>query len=140
MNGTIDDEIFQQEEVLALTAHSSPGVSDASARQSSEFDDIAPRVSEGYTNNKPIASSSGKSMARRRGDALRAARFLLRKVATAGIAIVAVLVALITWDQYNDGPWTRDGRVRVQVASVAPAISGKIVELRIVDNQFVHKD
>ena len=30
MNGTIDDEAFQQEEVLALTAHSSPGVSDAS--------------------------------------------------------------------------------------------------------------
>jgi hypothetical protein len=30
MNGTIDDEVFQQEEVLALTAHSSPGVSDAS--------------------------------------------------------------------------------------------------------------
>jgi multidrug resistance efflux pump len=47
--------------------------------------------------------------------------------------------ALVTWDQYNAGPWTRDGRVRVQVASVAPEISGKIKELRIVDNQFVHK-
>jgi multidrug resistance efflux pump len=50
-----------------------------------------------------------------------------------------VLVALVTWDQYNAGPWTRDGRLRVQVASVAPEISGKIMELRIVDNQFVHK-
>jgi multidrug resistance efflux pump len=60
-------------------------------------------------------------------------------VATAGIAVVAVLIALVTWDQYNAGPWTRDGRVRVQVASVAPEISGQIVELRIVDNQFVHK-
>ena len=70
---------------------------------------------------------------------MRTARFLLRKVATAGIAVVAVLVALLTWDQYNAGPWTRDGRVRVQVASVAPEISGKITELRIVDNQFVHK-
>jgi len=55
------------------------------------------------------------------------------------IAVVAVLVALVTWDQYNAGPWTRDGRLRVQVASVAPEISGKITELRIVDNQFVHK-
>ena len=49
------------------------------------------------------------------------------------------LVALVTWDQYNAGPWTRDGRVRVHVASVAPQISGQIRELRIVDNQFVHK-
>ena len=78
-------------------------------------------------------------MARRRGDALRTARSLLRKAATAGIAVVAVLIALVTWDHYNAGPWTRDGRVRVQVASVAPEISGKITELRIVDNQFVHK-
>jgi len=70
---------------------------------------------------------------------VRTARFLLRKVATAGIAVVAVLVALVTWDQYNAGPWTRDGRLRVQVASVAPEISGKIIGLRIVDNQFVHK-
>jgi multidrug resistance efflux pump len=50
-----------------------------------------------------------------------------------------VLIALVTWDQYNAGPSTRDGRVRVQVASVAPEISGKITELRIVDNQFLHK-
>jgi multidrug resistance efflux pump len=138
MNGTVDDEAFQQDEVLALTAHSSPGVGDASARQAGELDHVARRVSEGYTNNKPIVSSSGKTMARR-GDALRTARFLLRKVATAGIAVVGVLVALITWDQYNDGPWTRDGRVRVQVASVAPEISGQIIQLRIVDNQVVHK-
>lgn len=51
----------------------------------------------------------------------------------------AVLAALVTWDQFNAGPWTRDWRVRVQVASAAPEISGKIKELRIVDNQFVHK-
>jgi RND family efflux transporter MFP subunit len=29
--------------------------------------------------------------------------------------------------------------VRVQVANVAPQVSGKIVELRVADNQFVHK-
>src|SRR6516165_2340808 len=139
MNGTIDDEVFQQEEVLALTAHSSPGVSDASPRQADEIDDVARRVSETYPGNKPIVSSSGKSVVRRRGGALRTVRVLLHKVATAGIAVVAVLIVLVTWDHYNAGPWTRDGRVRVQVASVAPQISGQITELRIVDNQFVHK-
>src|SRR6516165_8769997 len=139
MNGTIDDEVFQQEEVLALTAHSSPGVSDASPRQADEIDDVARRVSETYPGNKPIVSSSGKSVVRRRGGALRTVRVLLHKVATAGIAVVAVLIVLVTWDHYNDGPWTRDGRVRVQVASVAPEISGQIIQLRIVDNQVVHK-
>ncbi|MFB9268341.1 efflux RND transporter periplasmic adaptor subunit [Bradyrhizobium erythrophlei] len=64
---------------------------------------------------------------------------LLRKLATAGIATVAVLGSLATWDLYNAAPWTRDGSVRVQVANVAPQISGQIVELRVVDNQFVHK-
>jgi RND family efflux transporter MFP subunit len=36
-------------------------------------------------------------------------------------------------------PWTRDGRIRAQVASVAPQVSGQITELKIADNQFVHK-
>ena len=139
MTETIGDEAFQRDEVQALAAHSSPSVSDASPRQADEIDDVARRVSETYSSNKPIVSSFGKSVVQRRGGALRTVRFLLRRVATAGIAVVAVLIALVTWDQYNAGPWTRDGRVRVQVASVAPEISGKITELRIVDNQFVHK-
>jgi RND family efflux transporter MFP subunit len=53
--------------------------------------------------------------------------------------LVAVAMALVTWDYYVTAPWTRDGRVRVQVARVAPEVSGKIVELHVADNQFVHK-
>src|SRR5215471_11310727 len=139
MDAAVHDPAVQQDEMRATVTHSLPSVGYASAPQTSELDDVARRVSEGYPNNKPIVSSSGKSKARRRGNALRTARFLLRKAATAGIAVVAVLIALVTWDYYNAGPWTRDGRVRVQVASVAPQISGQITELRIVDNQFVHK-
>src|SRR5262249_12487198 len=66
-------------------------------------------------------------------------RLFLRKVATVAIAGFAVLIALTTWDIYNAAPWTRDGRVRVQVASVAPQISGQIKQLRVADNQYVHK-
>src|SRR6516165_6855183 len=139
MDAAVHDEAVQQDEMQATVTRSSPGAGDASTRQASDFDDIARTVSESYPSNRPIVSSSGKPRARRRDGALRAARFLLRKVATAVIAVVAVLVALITWEYYNAGPWTRDGRVRVQVASVAPQISGQIKELRIVDNQFVHK-
>jgi multidrug resistance efflux pump len=62
-----------------------------------------------------------------------------KRLATLTIILVAILMALVTWDYYVTAPWTRDGRVRVQVASVAPQVSGQIIELRVSDNQFVHK-
>ena len=36
-------------------------------------------------------------------------------------------------------PWTRDGQVRAYVVTMAPEVAGRIVELPIADNQFVHK-
>jgi len=36
-------------------------------------------------------------------------------------------------------PWTRDGTVRAYVVTLAPEVSGRVVELRIKDNQFVRK-
>ena len=62
-----------------------------------------------------------------------------RRLATLAIFLVVVLVSIVVWDQYVIGPWTRDGRVRVQVASVAPRVSGQITQLRVADNQFIHK-
>ncbi|MET4325975.1 RND family efflux transporter MFP subunit [Bradyrhizobium sp. i1.15.2] len=62
-----------------------------------------------------------------------------KHLATLGIALVAVLISLATWQHYVTAPWTRNGSVRVQVANVAPQVSGEIVELRVTDNQFVHK-
>src|SRR5262245_50557250 len=56
-----------------------------------------------------------------------------RRFATLAIFLVAVLVSLVVWDQYVIAPWTRDGRVRVQVASVAPRVSGQITQLRVAD-------
>jgi len=139
MDATVYDAAIRKDKMQVTVTRPSPNVGDVSTRQAGELDDVARRVSEAYPGNKAIVSSSGKSVARRRSCALRTARVLLRKVATVGIAVAAVLVALVTWDRYNAGPWTRDGRVRVQVASVAPQISGQIKDLRIVDNQFVHK-
>jgi multidrug resistance efflux pump len=71
-----------------------------------------------------------------------AAGFLIafgKHLATPSIALIALLVAVLTWRQYVIAPWTRDGTVRVQVANVAPEISGRINDVRVVDNQFVHK-
>ena len=36
-------------------------------------------------------------------------------------------------------PWTRDGAVRAYVVTMAPEVSGRIVELPVAHNQFVHK-
>ncbi len=62
-----------------------------------------------------------------------------KRLATLAMALAAVLVSLVAWDHYLTAPWTRDGRVRVQVASVAAEVSGRIKELRVADNQFVRK-
>src|SRR5947207_6883918 len=40
---------------------------------------------------------------------------------------------------YLYSPWTRDARVRADVAAVAPDISGWVDDIRVRDNQFVHK-
>ncbi|NEU97115.1 HlyD family secretion protein [Bradyrhizobium uaiense] len=136
MDAIVRDETMKQDEAQANVARSSP----ASAREPNVFDHIARRISEDDdASNESVASSLATSMPARNGDASRTILRLLRNLATAGTAIVAVLGAFVTWDLYNAAPWTRDGSVRVQVANVAPQISGQITELRVVDNQFVHK-
>jgi len=42
------------------------------------------------------------------------------RLATLVMALVAVLISIVAWHHYVMTPWTRDGRIRVQVASVAP--------------------
>lgn len=51
----------------------------------------------------------------------------------AGIAVWAM------WQAYIAAPWTRDGAVRAYVVRITPEVSGSIVQLPVVDNQFVHK-
>jgi multidrug resistance efflux pump len=58
------------------------------------------------------------------------------------LATVALAVALswAMWNAYMGTPWTRDGTVRVYVVTMAPEVAGRIVELPVTDNRFVHKD
>jgi multidrug resistance efflux pump len=58
---------------------------------------------------------------------------------TLGTAAIAVILGWAMWDAYMGTPWTRDGTVRNYVVTMAPEVAGRIVELPIVDNQFVHK-
>ena len=52
---------------------------------------------------------------------------------------VAVWLGRAMWDAYMGAPWTRDGTVRAYVVTIAPEVAGRIVQLPVADNQFVHK-
>ena len=69
----------------------------------------------------------------------RSAFGVLRYGATGVLVVAALVAAWHGWQIYVTSPWTRDGMVRVQVANVAPQISGQIVEVRTHDNQHVQK-
>src|ERR1700758_5230216 len=58
---------------------------------------------------------------------------------TLGSVAVAALLSWATWQTYMGAPWTRDGTVRAYVVTMAPEVAGRIVELPVADNQFVHK-
>jgi multidrug resistance efflux pump len=73
-----------------------------------------------------------------------------RKMHKARFRIIPLLITLATtavagvlgwamWDAYMGAPWTRDGTVRTYVVRMAPEVAGRIVELPVIDNQFVHK-
>ena len=62
-----------------------------------------------------------------------------RHLKTAGIVLVALILGYALWRHYMVSPWTRDARVRVQVVNVAAEISGKVVDIRVKDNQEVKK-
>ena len=68
----------------------------------------------------------------------RRLRILPLLITLATIA-VAVVLGQAMWDAYMGAPWTRDGTVRAYVVTMAPEVSGHIVELPVADNQFVHK-
>ncbi len=60
-----------------------------------------------------------------------------RAIATIIVILVAVVaVGWKYWD-YVVNPWTRNGQVMAQVIQITPRVSGTIVQLPVVDNQFV---
>jgi len=71
--------------------------------------------------------------ATRRSMEIRPFLITLAAVALAG------LLGWAMWGVYMEAPWTRDATVRAYVVRMAPEVAGRIVELRVVDNKYVHK-
>jgi multidrug resistance efflux pump len=64
---------------------------------------------------------------------------ILPLLITLAVIAVAVVLGRAMWDAYMAAPWTRDGTVRAYVVTMAPEVAGRIVELPVADNQFVHQ-
>lgn len=64
---------------------------------------------------------------------------LLQVAITLIVVLIAFLLVRALWDRYMNTPWTRDGRVRADVISVAADVSGIVVAVPVADNSYVHK-
>jgi RND family efflux transporter MFP subunit len=62
-----------------------------------------------------------------------------RRLVTGAVVLLAVVLAWALWWHYFRSPWTRDGRVRVEVVNIAAQISGQVISLPVGDNQEVKK-
>ena len=64
---------------------------------------------------------------------------LLRVGVTLLVVVAAILAGNWIWNHYLHSPWTRDGRIRADVITVAPDVSGWVTRLEVSNNQPVNK-
>ena len=63
----------------------------------------------------------------------------IRFFITVVVFLVAVALAALLWRYYMLSPWTRDGRVRADVVTIAPDVSGIVARVAVEDNQRVKR-
>jgi RND family efflux transporter MFP subunit len=65
----------------------------------------------------------------------------MTSIARVLVTVIAVAVAAVAgwylWRTYQESPWTRDGRVRANVVTVAPDVAGAVIDVKVKDNQEV---
>jgi multidrug resistance efflux pump len=62
-----------------------------------------------------------------------------RPLLTLLIVVVALFAGRWLWATYQEAPWTRDGRVRADVVTIAPDVSGLVTDVLVHDNQTVKR-
>lgn len=62
-----------------------------------------------------------------------------RYALTLCIVAISAFSALKAWNYYERTPWTRDGRVGVDVVQIAPEVSGTVSAVPVIDNQYVRR-
>lgn len=61
----------------------------------------------------------------------------LKYFSTLLVCALALAASWWLWNYYMQGPWTRDGKVRAELVSITPEVSGKIIKIAVKDNQLV---
>ena len=64
---------------------------------------------------------------------------VVRVLLTLVLLVAAGLLSYGLARYYLYSPWTRDARIRADVVTVAPDVSGYVDDIRVRNNQFVHK-
>ncbi|POA19679.1 HlyD family secretion protein [Pseudomonas sp. FW300-N1A1] len=67
------------------------------------------------------------------------AKRIVAQLVTLVVVALAVLLGWFAWEHYTRSPWTRDARVRADVVTLSADVSGRIVSLKVQDNQHVEK-
>ena len=63
----------------------------------------------------------------------------LRILLTVSMVLLAVFAGRWVWNEYMHSPWTRDGRVRADIVTVAPDVSGWVTNLNVINDQVGKK-
>jgi multidrug resistance efflux pump len=93
-------------------------------------DKAAHKEGDGGDGTRHVASDTGT---------IKSRPWVARVLITLGTVAAAALLGWAMWNTYMASPWTRDGAVRAYVVTIAPEVAGRIVQLPLADNQFVHK-
>lgn len=64
-------------------------------------------------------------------------RSTIRVCITLAVVLAALFAGHWLWNYYMYSPWTRDARVRADIVTIAPDVSGAVVGLSVKDNQRV---
>jgi multidrug resistance efflux pump len=99
-------------------------VTDVTSRRDKAVDDL--------DRDAPSRPLQSRTLTKRRME-IRPILITLATVALAG------LLGWAMWGVYMEAPWTRNATVRAYVVTMAPEVAGRIVELRVVDNQYIRK-
>jgi multidrug resistance efflux pump len=62
-----------------------------------------------------------------------------RVIATLVMTVLGIFAVVQLWQRYMLTPWTRDGRVVANSVTIASEVSGRIVDIRVRENQLVKK-
>ncbi len=122
---TVERDTRQERQPAEIEVREKPGASEIEARRGPATTEI----------ERPVAPSLASIESVGRPPSPRILPFIVTAIAV----VIAVVLGHSMWDAYMGAPWTRDGTVRAYVVTMAPEVAGRIVELPVRDNQFVHK-